>query len=104
MIRLLISLVFLGISLELKATPLIALKESNNCGGCHKPGRSQRPFLERRCTLNCQGCHIDPSGGGGRNQWGAYYTQADSGVAALNFFEPADPLTDTSRADIHFDG
>jgi hypothetical protein len=84
------------------ATPLIALKEANNCGGCHNPGRSQRPVLWRRCTLDCQGCHIDPSGAGPRNQWGYYYSQDQ--IATVNFIKPIDPLQYTSRFDIHYDG
>ena len=83
-------------------TPLLALKEAENCGGCHKPGRGQRPVLERRCTLDCQGCHVDPAGGGARNQWGYYYSQDQ--LNAWHFFKPQDPLQDTSRFDLHYDG
>ena len=83
------------------ATPIIALKEANNCGGCHKPGRSQRSVLWRRCTLDCQGCHVDPNGAGPRNAWGTYY--ANDQMAAVNFFKPEDPLKDESRVDIHLD-
>ncbi len=84
-----------------QATPLIALREAQNCGGCHNPGRSQRPYLERRCTLDCQGCHADPTGGGARNQWGYYYSiaQAPSYVP----YTPVDPLKDESRFDLHAD-
>ncbi|MDA9951705.1 cytochrome c3 family protein, partial [Oligoflexaceae bacterium] len=78
-----------------------ALKEAQNCAGCHNKGRSQRPFLERRCTLDCQGCHIDPNGGGARNQWGYYYSQDQ--MNAINLLKPIDPLKDTSRADVHLD-
>lgn len=85
------------------ATPTLALKESNNCAACHKPGRSQRPVLFRRCTLDCQGCHIDPSGAGPRNQWGTYYSHTSAGINALTFIEPEDPLKDDSRWDAHFD-
>lgn len=91
-----------GLSRQSWATPLIALREAQNCGGCHKPGRGQRPLLERRCTLDCQGCHIDPSGGGARNQWGSYYTLDQA--AMVSFFEPMDPLQDQSRFDLHADG
>lgn len=84
------------------ATPTIALKESNNCQGCHTPGRPQRPVLERRCTLDCQGCHIDPNGAGPRNQWGYYYSQDQ--MAIINFIKPIDPLKDMSRYDAHYDG
>lgn len=85
-----------------EATPLIALKEAENCQGCHKPGRTQRPFFERRCTLDCQGCHVDPAGGGPRNQWGYYYSQAELNTVPL--MQPTDPLQDTSRFDVHYDG
>ncbi len=84
------------------ATPLLALLEAENCGGCHNPGRSQRPVLDRRCTLDCQGCHADPAGGGMRNQWGYYYSQDQ--LAVTNFFKPIDPLKDTSYFDLHYDG
>jgi hypothetical protein len=84
------------------ATPLLALKETDNCGGCHKPGRPQRNLIWRRCTLDCQGCHIDPAGGGPRSQWGYYYSQDQ--LAMVNFFKPQDPLDDKSRFDLHYDG
>lgn len=84
------------------ATPLFALQESDDCDACHDGGRSQRPVLERRCTLDCQGCHVDPAGAGPRNQWGYYYSQAD--LPSFTFFKPQDPLEDTSRFDAHYDG
>lgn len=85
-----------------EATPLLALREADNCAGCHNPGRSQKPFFERRCSLDCQGCHIDPGGGGARNQWGAYYGLDQSSF--VHFMKPIDPLQDTSRFDLHYDG
>ena len=84
------------------ATPIIALLEAQNCQGCHKAGRTERPLLARRCTLDCMGCHIDPAGAGPRNAWGKYYSLAESNTK--RFFSPEDPLKDTSRADIHYDG
>jgi hypothetical protein len=84
------------------ATPLLALLEADNCGGCHKPGRGQRPVLDRRCTLDCQGCHVDPAGAGPRNQWGYYFEQDQ--LTSVRFFSPEDPLEDTSRYDVHYDG
>lgn len=83
-------------------TPLIAIRETENCGACHKPGRSQLPFMWRRCTLDCQGCHIDPNGSGARNQWGYYYSKDQLNM--VEFFSPIDPLKDTSRFDLHYDG
>jgi hypothetical protein len=86
----------------IKATPLIAVRETENCAGCHNGGRSQRPFIWRRCTLDCQGCHIDPSGAGARNQWGEYYSKDQLNMVEL--YEAVDPLKDESFADIHYDG
>ncbi|MCX6129610.1 MAG: hypothetical protein NTX25_11165 [Proteobacteria bacterium] len=90
-----------GKSARSSATPLIALREAQNCGACHNPGRSQRPFFERRCTLDCQGCHTDPTGGGGRNQWGYYYSIDQ--LPMYSPYKPIDPLLDESRFDLHID-
>ena len=84
------------------ATPLYAINSSNLCGGCHNPGRSEVEVWKRRCTLDCQGCHVDPNGAGARNQWG-YYFEHDS-LAILNAIKPPDPLSDDSRFDVHYDG
>jgi len=96
-----ICMTWIACSSSVSATPMIALKESQNCAGCHKPGRSELPVLERRCTLDCVGCHIDPAGGGARNAWGNYY-QNDQ-LSPINFIKPIDPLQDKSYADIHLD-
>ena len=87
---------------SLKATPLFAVQSSNQCGACHRPGRSEVEVWKRRCTLDCQGCHIDPNGAGPRNQWGYYFE--NEALASANFFEPIDPLDDKSRFDLHYDG
>lgn len=79
----------------------MALRESNNCEGCHTPGRSQLPVLWRRCTLDCAGCHIDPNGSGPRNQWGFYYSHDQ--LASVNAIKPIDPLDDRSFFDVHLD-
>ena len=84
------------------ATPLIAIREANNCGACHTPGRAQRPVMWRRCTLDCQGCHIDPNGGSARNRWGEYYSKDQLNMVEL--VKPIDPLKDTTRFDLHYDG
>ncbi|NRA65463.1 MAG: hypothetical protein HRU19_13330 [Pseudobacteriovorax sp.] len=89
------------LSLPVSSTPLIALREADNCAGCHTPGRSQRPLMERRCTLDCQGCHVDPAGEGPRNQWGKYYSLDQASL--VNFMKPEDPLKDLSRFDLHMD-
>lgn len=100
--RTMLALIFFVIfASSARATPLIALREAQNCGGCHNPGRSQRPVLERRCTLDCQGCHVDPNGGGARNQWGYYYSIDQ--LPMLSPYKPIDPMQDQSRFDLHVD-
>ena len=83
------------------ATPILALKEADNCGGCHRPGRGQLPVLWRRCTLDCAGCHVDPNGAAARNEWGYYYTHDQ--LASFNFFNPIDPLQDDAFFYAHYD-
>tara|TARA_B100001094_G_scaffold326631_1_gene383153 strand:+ start:1845 stop:3023 length:1179 start_codon:yes stop_codon:yes gene_type:complete len=91
-----------GLEVALEATPLIALREApSNCDGCHKGGRSQRPYIWRRCTLDCQGCHVDPSGAGARNEWGYYYSHDQQ--AMINMISPIDPMEDESFFDMHLD-
>ena len=97
----LLSLILVLLAPHAIATPILALKEANNCQACHNAGRSQRPLFERRCTLDCQGCHIDPAGGGPRNAWGSYYINAE--LPPVTFFQPRDPLQDRSYFDIHGD-
>jgi hypothetical protein len=84
-----------------KSTPLIAIRESQNCQACHESGRSQLPVVWRKCTLDCQGCHIDPNGAGARNQWGEFYTHNQ--MAIKNIIKEEDPLKDATRLDAHID-
>lgn len=86
---------------DLIARGIYALQSADDCGACHNPGRSQLPVEQRRCTLDCQGCHIDPSGAGPRNSWGYYYNHAR--LAAIQVLDPIDPLQDQSRFDVHMD-
>jgi len=85
------------------ATPLIALKEANNCAACHPDGRAQKPVLERRCTLDCQGCHIDPNGGGGRNEWGKYYSQTPGQLNMWATMKADDPAVAKKLISVHTD-
>jgi hypothetical protein len=45
---------------------------AQNCSGCHAPGRFNKPLVDRRCTLSCQGCHVNPNGGGMRSLYGVW--------------------------------
>lgn len=70
------TLLFLGFSFftpqNVQAEPWLSNRFSQNCAGCHAPGRFNRPAVGRRCTLSCQGCHVNPNGGGMRNKYGVW--------------------------------
>ena len=46
------------------AEPWLANRFAQNCTACHAPGRLNRKPKDRRCTLSCQGCHVNRNGGG----------------------------------------
>ncbi|MDD9952543.1 MAG: hypothetical protein OXT67_13365 [Zetaproteobacteria bacterium] len=54
------------------AEPWLANRFAQNCAGCHAPGRKNLPPPRRRCTLSCQGCHVNPNGSGMRSFYGKW--------------------------------
>ena len=54
------------------AEPWLSTRFAQNCAGCHAPGRINLQPKDRRCSLSCQGCHINPNGGGIRSLYGKW--------------------------------
>lgn len=72
MFRLVCCMLSFGFSVLLVAEPWLAIRYAQNCAGCHAPGRINLPPIDRRCTLSCQGCHVNPNGGGLRSFYGKW--------------------------------
>lgn len=61
-----------SVAWSLQAEPWISNKVTKNCAACHAPSRINKKPIGRRCTLSCQGCHVNPNGGGIRNFYGKW--------------------------------
>lgn len=54
------------------AEPWLGSRFARNCAGCHAPQRINLKAIDRRCSLSCQGCHVNPNGGGLRSFYGKW--------------------------------
>ncbi len=69
---------------ELLALPQYAARSARVCSNCHvNPLKTptqkawDNPDLkDRKCNMSCQGCHINPAGGGLRNAPGRFYAMS----------------------------
>lgn len=52
--------------------PWLSNRYAQNCAACHAPGRVNRPYNKRKCSLSCEGCHVNPMGGGLRSFYGKW--------------------------------
>lgn len=69
------AMVFVGTP-EASATPFYSASAAHACNTCHvEPSGWANPpeRRDRRCTLDCSGCHVTPTGGGLRTPMGRYY-------------------------------
>jgi len=60
------------ISTPVKAELWLGSRYAQNCAGCHAPGRINTEPKSRKCSLSCQGCHVNPNGGGLRSHYGKW--------------------------------
>ncbi len=69
---------------RLAALPIYAARAARTCDNCHltpyksKMGEEWKnpPLKYRKCNLSCQGCHVNPGGGGIRTVAGRYYSKS----------------------------
>lgn len=87
--------------LPLRAEPWLGIRFAQNCAGCHAPGRINLPPMDRRCTLSCQGCHVNPNGGGLRNFYGKWNENRWLRSFVVEALHPASSFAPVSKQHYH---
>lgn len=83
------------VSRDALATPFYAIGSAHACNTCHvEPVGWHNPGTRRnrRCTLDCQGCHVSPTGGGLRTPLGDFYGREIVPMFGNRPSEHADPM------------
>ena len=101
-----IALLFAALALVLpaaappaNATPLYSAREGRTCDNCHlsPEGWVNPPLSERKCTMSCTACHVDPAGGGVRNASGRFFGRSTLPMIATS----PRPTQDWDRDPLH---
>ena len=90
-------LLLLSLAWPAAAEPWLGIRFAQNCAGCHAPGRINLPPMDRRCTLSCQGCHVNPNGGGLRNFYGKWNENRWLRSFVFEALRPASSFAPTSK-------
>lgn len=89
----LVALTSLLWSIDALATPFYGVESAGRCDSCHvEPlGWLNPDMADRRCTLDCSGCHISPTGGGMRTPLGRYYGENELAMFGRRPSEMSNP-------------
>lgn len=81
------------------AIPLYTMAAANECDTCHiEPIGWMNPDMsERRCTLDCSGCHVSNAGGGMRLADGKYFGKEVLPIFGTRPSSLADPMKYLSK-------
>ena len=81
-----IALILAMASPSVHATPLYAARAGRACDNCHLTANNWEnpPLAERKCTLSCTACHVDPAGGGMRTTSGRFYGRSTLAAIATS--------------------
>jgi hypothetical protein len=73
--RLVVVVAVLAVAAAAEANPMYAGRSARTCDNCHvTPNDWKNPKLaDRKCSMSCQTCHVDPAGGGARNASGRFF-------------------------------
>ncbi len=101
MLRLSLLLMLSCLAWQAEGEPWLGIRFAQNCAGCHAPGRINLPPMDRRCTLSCQGCHVNPNGGGLRNFYGKWNEERWLRSFVIEALRPASSFAPVNKQHYH---